>query len=164
MTEIKQENAGQGHKENHLKLKINGKMYEWNEQYITGLEIKQLGGIPFEDEIYLAVKKPWDDELINNDSRVNLARPEIEYFFSEKKEKTFTIIVNGTPKLWDKRQIKFEEVIVLTYGKYIDKPTMVYTVAYEDGPLRNPEGSMVKDSKVFIKNNMIFHATATDKS
>ena len=41
---------------------------------------------------------------------------------------------------------------------------MVYTVAYEDGPKQNPEGSMLKDSVVFVKNEMIFHATATDKS
>ena len=164
MTDIKHENAGQGHKGNHLKLKINGKMYEWNEQYITGIQIKELDGTPSEDEIFLAVKKPWDDELIGNDASVNLARPEIEHFFSVKQEKTFTIIVAGSPKAWDKRRIKFEEVIVLAYGNYIDKPSMVYIVAYEDGPMRNPEGSMIKGSKVFIKNQMIFHVTATDKS
>ena len=164
MVDIKLENAGQGHQQNYLKLKINGEMYEWNEQYITGLEIKQIGSISSEDDIYLAVKKPWDDELINNDTRVDLARPEVEHFFSEKKEKTYTIIVAGTPKQWDNSRIKFEDVIVLAYGSYIDNPTMVYTVAYEDGPRRNPEGSMIKGSKVFIKNQMIFHVTATDKS
>ncbi len=41
---------------------------------------------------------------------------------------------------------------------------MVYTVAYEDGPKQNPEGSMNKNQDVFVKNKMIFHATATDKS
>ena len=57
-----------------------------------------------------------------------------------------------------------QEVIILAYGTYIDKPTMVYTVAYEDGPKENLEGSMLKGTSVFAKNKMIFHATATDKS
>jgi hypothetical protein len=41
---------------------------------------------------------------------------------------------------------------------------MVYTVAYEDGPKQNPEGSMLKGAIVFVKDKMIFHATATDRS
>lgn len=81
----------------------------------------------------------------------------------EKKPK-HVIIVNGTPKNWDKPKIEFKDVIVLAFGSYVDKPTMVYTVAYEDGPKQNPEGSMQKDSVVFVKDEMIFHATATDKS
>ncbi len=80
------------------------------------------------------------------------------------KKKETVIIVNGTAKQWPKRQISFEEIITLAYGQYIDKPTMVYTVAYEDGPKQNREGSLIKGQVVFVKNKMIFHATATDKS
>lgn len=82
----------------------------------------------------------------------------------KEKDHEVVIIVNGSPKKWNKKQITFQEVIILAFGTYIDKPTMVYTVAYEDGPKENPEGSMTKDSVVFVKNKMIFHATATDKS
>ena len=80
------------------------------------------------------------------------------------KDRKLVIIVNGTPKKWEKPKIEFKEVIILAFGSYVDKPTMVYTVAYEDGPKQNPEGSMQRDSVVFVKNEMIFHATATDKS
>jgi hypothetical protein len=55
-------------------------------------------------------------------------------------------------------------VIIPAYGKYIDSPNMVYTIGYEDGPKQNVEGSMFIDKEVFVTNNMIFHATATDKS
>ena len=82
----------------------------------------------------------------------------------KEKDRKQVIIVNGTPKSWEKHKIEFKEVIVLAFDTYVDKPTMVYTVAYEDGPKQNPEGSMRKDSIVFVKNQMIFHATATDKS
>lgn len=150
------------HGKHVLELTINGKLYHWHQQYITGAEIRNLGNIAQEDEIFLAVKKPWEDEQIQDDTKVNLARPEIEHFYS--KIKKVVIVVNGTPHDWDKQKIEFKEVIILAYGQYIDKPTMVYTVAYEDGPKQNPEGSMIKNQDVFVKNKMIFHATATDKS
>lgn len=80
------------------------------------------------------------------------------------KNHEVVIIVNGTPKKWEKKKVTFKEVVVLAFGSYDDNPNIVYTVAYEDGPRENPEGSMIKGSEVFVKNKMIFHATATDKS
>lgn len=148
---------------NHvLQLIINEKHFEWNQEYITGAEIRNLGKIPADDEIFLSTKKPWEDEAIVEDTKVNLARPEIEHFYS--KAKVVIIMVNGTPHKWTKEKISFKEVIVLAFGQYIDKPTMVYTAAYEDGPKQNPEGSMFAGQEVFVKHKMIFNATATDKS
>ncbi len=162
MKDEKEKNPQGEHGKRVLELTINGKQYEWNQQYITGAEIRRLGNIPHDDEIFLAVKKPWEDEPIPNDKQVNLARPEIEHFYSKAKE--VIIIINGTPHKWTKEKISFKEVIVLAFGQYIDKPTMVYTVAYEDGPKQNPEGSMFAGQEVFTKHKMIFNATATDKS
>lgn len=158
----KEKNPKGEHSNRVLELTINGKKYEWNQQYITGAEIRRLGNIPHDDEIFLAIKKPWEDESITDDKQINLARPEIEHFYSKAKE--VIIVVNGTPHKWTKEKISFKEVIVLAFGQYIDKPTMVYTVAYEDGPRQNPEGSMFVGQEVFVKHKMIFNATATDKS
>jgi hypothetical protein len=150
---------------NHvLQLTINGKQYEWHHEYINGAEIRKLGNIPPEEEIFLAIKKPWEDEPIANDTKVNLARPEIEHFYSKERCIEVIIIVNGEPKKWDKKKINFKEVIILAFGSYDENPNIVYTVAYEDGPKENPEGSMTKGTEVCVKNKMIFHATATDKS
>jgi len=145
-----------------LPFTINSKKYEWNQQYITGAEIRKLGHIAKDEALFLAVKKPWEDELITDDKSVNLARPEIEHFYSKTKE--VIIVVNGTPHEWSKGKISFKEVIILAFSQYNDKPTMVYTVAYEDGPRQNPEGSMFVDQEVFVKHKMIFNASATDKS
>lgn len=144
-----------------LKLTINKEVYEWPQQYILGAEIRKLGHIGSEELIYLAIKKPWEDELIKDDTRVNLARPEIEHFFSKK---TLTIIVNGTPKEWDKHIICFEDVVKLAFGNYDPNPNIVYTVTYDRGPKENPEGSMVKGDCVCVKAKMIFNVTRTDKS
>lgn len=145
-----------------FQLSINDKLYEWNHPNITGAEVRNLGNIPVDDEIFLQNSKPKEDELITDDKKVNLARPGIERFYSRVKE--VVIIVNGTPHKWTKELISFKEVIILYSGQYIDKPTMVYTVAYEDGPRQNPEGSMFAGQEVYVKHRMIFHATATDKS
>lgn len=150
--------------EKTLKLVINSREFDWYRQYITGAEIRKLGNIPAHDEIFLKIREPWEDELIEDNSRVDLARPGLEHFYSQEPPKVFKLIVNGREKPWDKKEISFQEVVMLAFAKYIDKPTMVYTVAYEDGPKENPEGSMVRGMTVFVKNKMIFHATETDKS
>lgn len=164
---LKNNEGTQGH-ESHVATKwnftINNNPFHWDEQYITGLQIRELGQIDEGDEIYLKMDGHQDDELITDEKKVDLGKPGTEHFYSKETKIEVTIIVNGTPKKWEKRKITFVEVIILAYGNYIDKPTMVYTVAYEDGPKQNPEGSMVKGSSVFVKNKMIFHATATDKS
>lgn len=145
-----------------LKLTINEKPFFWYNQYITGKQIRVLGKINSDDEIYLEIKEPYKDELILDETSVDLARPSIEQFFS--KPKKIKIFVGGQPHEWVKPKISFKEVIILAYGNYIDSPNMVYTIGYEDGPKQNSEGSMFIDKEVFVTNNMIFHATATDKS
>lgn len=144
-----------------LKLTINKETFEWPQQYILGVEIRKLGRIAAEELIYLAIKKPWEDELIKDDTRVNLARPEIEHFFSKK---TVTLIVNGTPHEWGKPTICFDDVVRLAYPNAAPSPTRVYTVTYDRGPKENPEGSMVKGDCVCVKDKMIFNVTETDKS
>lgn len=162
MNDLKDKNPTGEHGNRVFQITINGKLFEWSNHFITGKEVRNLGNIPNDDVIFLAVKKPWEEEEISDDKRVNLARPEIERFYSKAKE--VIIIVNGTPHPWTKEIISFKEVIILAFGQFIDRPTMVYTVAYEDGPIQNPEESMQRDQEVFVKNKMIFHATATDKS
>ncbi|MCX6350239.1 MAG: multiubiquitin domain-containing protein [Bacteroidetes bacterium] len=149
-----------------LHFEINGKDYQWHQQYITGAEIRKLGEIPKEDEIFLAIKKPWKDEPIMDDTKVDLARPEIEHFFSKKhgEHDHFTIIVNGREKEWNERTISFEQVVILAFGTYVDNGTTVYTVTYKRGHEPKPEGTMVKGDVVRVKNKMIFNVTATDKS
>jgi len=147
-----------------LLLTINGKEYEWHQEYITGAEIRKLGSIPAEDEVFLAIKKPWEDEPIPDDKQVNLARPEIEHFYSKDKDYKITLIVNGRPKLWIEKTIKFEQVVVLAFGTYDPNPGKVYTVTYDKGPHQNPGSSMVKGDIVIVKDKMIFNVTATDKS
>lgn len=149
-----------------LKLIINDKHFDWQEQYISGAEVKRLGEIPDSDLVFLAIKKPWEDELIENGTRVDLARPGIEHFYSKTHDEhlPFKIIVNGREKEWGSRTISYEQVSKLAFPDYSENSTTVYTVSYTNGPGQNPEGTMVKGDEVYVKNKMIFNVTPTNKS
>ena len=154
----------EGHASHVLNFQINGKHYQWHEQYITGAQLRQLGKIKKDDDIFLVIKKPWEDELISDDTRVNLARPEIEHFVSKEKPVKVIVVVNGREKSWTEKTISFEQLVILAFGSYDNNPNKVYTVTYDKGPNENRAGSMVVGDKVFVKNKMIFNVTATDKS
>ena len=147
--------------EKQLLFEINEKQYSWHKQYITGAEVRKLGNIPNDDEIFLKIKEPWTDEPI---AGVDLARPGIEKFFSKGKPVQVTLIVNGREKPWSEDKISYDQVVKLAYPNYVDNGTTYYTVTYDRGPHQNPEGSMVKGVVVIVKNKMIFNVTPTNKS
>nr|WKN38693.1 multiubiquitin domain-containing protein [Tunicatimonas sp. TK19036] len=145
-----------------LHFSINNKPFTWYKQYIRGIQIRELGNIPDEDNIFLYIKEGWQDDQILEDEVVDLARPGRERFFS--KSKKFFIIVNAREKAWKETAISFEQVVVLAFGSYDNNPNKGYTVTYSRGLDSRPEGTMIKGSVVPVKNKMIFDVTATDKS
>ena len=81
-----------------LLLTINGQTYKWYEQYITGIEVRKLAGIVADEKLFLAIEKPWEDEHIADETKVDLARPGIEHFYSKKEgPKKVTITINQNP-------------------------------------------------------------------
>ncbi|WP_291110334.1 multiubiquitin domain-containing protein [Flavobacterium sp. UBA6195] len=147
-----------------LKYSIDGKNFETEKQYIKGSQIRRQGNIAADFQIYLDNKQPWEDDLIEDDEIVDLARPGKEKFYSKKEITEFIIIVNGREKQWNQKTISFTQVVELAFGNYQENPNTVYTVTYAKGPHQNPEGSMVKGDKVFVTNKMVFNVTATNKS
>ncbi|MDD4993813.1 MAG: multiubiquitin domain-containing protein [Paludibacter sp.] len=156
----------QNNEDHVLHLIINEKNYKWEQQYITGAQVRQLGNIPQSDKLFLAIKRPWEDEPIMDDTKIDLARPGIEKFYSAHVDefKPITIIVNGRPKEWNERKISYEEVVKLAFPNAVENEATVYTVTYANGPKQNEENSMVKGDVVFVKNQMVFNVTATNRS
>ena len=142
---------------------INNAPFTWYKQFIRGVQIRQLGNISSEDELYLDIKEGWQDDRILDDEIVDLARPGRERFFSKGVDKEITIIVNSRDKAWNKKTISFDEVITLKDG-ISGNGNKAYTITYSDGPRTNPSGEMAKGDVVDVKNKMKFYATATDKS
>jgi len=82
-----------------LQFTFEGKVYDWFKQYITGTELRQLGKVPRDYEILLSIQKPWEDELVTDDTKVDLARPGIEHFFIRKcgEQTKVAIRINDHP-------------------------------------------------------------------
>lgn len=147
-----------------LSFSINGQPYTWYKQYIKGIEIRELAKIDTDDDIFLKIKEPFEDEAISNETIVDLARPGIEHFFSVESAVQIVLVVNGREKNWDRKTISFLDVVRLAFGTYTENGDTIYTVTYKRGPSQNPEGTIVKGDSVRVKNRMIFNVTATDKS
>jgi hypothetical protein len=146
-----------------LQFTINGAPFIWYKQFISGIQVRGLGDVPREDELYLDLPDGWKDDFIEDDEIVDLARPGVEHFISKPKPAEFVIIVNGREKIWNKRQISFEEVVSIAFPN-VNYETSAYTVIYSGGPKQNPKGSMVKGDTVYVTNKMNFNVTATNQS
>ena len=62
------------------------------------------------------------------------------------------------------RTVTFDEIVKLAFPNPPSGANILYTVSYEDGPRKNPQGSLKEGQSVKVKNGMIFNVTATDKS
>lgn len=145
-----------------LEYSVNGKDFISYKQFITGNEIRTIGGIPNNHTVYLDNPDEWDDDLIEDNEFVDLAREGKEKFISKPAEKTY-ITVNGTNHFWEKETISFNEVILLS-GHVMTNPNTAFTIAYENGHVSHPEGVLTNGKSVKVKHKMIFYVTATDKS
>ena len=145
-----------------LHFTINRVPFVWYKQYIRGIQIRELGKISPDDELYLVIPNGWQDDFIEDDEVVDLARPGVEHFVSRHHTYDIEIIVNAERKKYAKPEIIYEDVVKFAFGKY--EPNRGYTVKYSDGPTQNPKGLMAKGSEVFVKHNMQFHVASTHQS
>lgn len=142
---------------------INDKEYVSYKQWISGAELREKGNVPESMDIYLKVDEGWQDDFIEDDELVDLARPGKEQFVTVLKPTGYTIRVNGVEKEWKKNVISFEEVLSLAFPS-INHDLTAYTMKYSNGPRQNPNSSMDKGDIVYIKNKMIFNVTETNRS
>lgn len=150
-------------KQRKLYYFINEVEYTSYKQWISGAELREKGNIPVNMDIYLKVDEGWQDDFIEDNELVDLARPGKERFVTVIKPASYTIRVNGDEKEWKKNVISFEEVLSLAFPS-INHDRTAYTMKYSNGPRQNPNGSMDKGDIVYIKDKMIFNVTPTNRS
>lgn len=131
---------------------------------INGAAIKKLIKVPLDKELYLE-KKETSDVLINNDDIVSISATGLEKLYTQEKAAcSFEIIVEGTPHLWSKKDISYEEVVSLEVPDYSSHPEVTYSVKYKNGPGVKPEGILSKGASVKVKNGMVFNVSETGQS
>lgn len=146
-----------------LSYSIDDKDYVSYKQWISGAELREIGKIPAEMDLFLKVDEGWQDNFIEDDELIDLAMPGKEKFYTRPRPTSYTIRVNGEEKIWNKTTISFEEVLFLAFPS-INHDCTAYTMKYSNGPSQNPNGSMSKGDIVSIKNKMIFNVTETNRS
>lgn len=142
--------------ENHvLHLIVNETSYKWEHQYITGAQVRQLGNIPQSDKLFLAIKRPWEDEQILDDTKVDLARPGIEKFFSQKADEKKTVSIFIDDKEYKIPRGKYSVAEIKVVGNITGSKELDEVI---DGQLT----SLKNDSVILIKGGEIFFSHVPD--
>lgn len=147
-----------------LVFTVNGKSYQWAEQFITGKQIRQVAGIDSDDLIYLDNEKPYKDNLIEDDEEVDLARPSIEHFYTVPIGYKVTIYINSTPFEFTKNRITYEEVVSLAFPDFPQHPERTYSVTYKNGQSGKPEGILSPGASIKVKDGIQFKVKHTGQS
>ena len=128
----------------------------------TGAALYAMGKVEPGLELFREVTDDREDpEVPNGPETVHLK--EDEHFHSERP-KTYTIYVNGQEKTVTTKTVTYEQIVKLAFPNPITGQNIIYTVGYEDGPHKNPSGSLMPGGTVYVKDGMIFDVTPTDKS
>lgn len=78
--------------------------------------------------------------------------------------KIVTIIVEGTPHEWPKKEITYTEVVSLEVPGYSPDSGVTYSVWYERGHGDKPEAPLVPGASVKVKEGEVFHVSETGQS
>jgi len=146
-----------------VRVHINGRSLELPNP-ISGVALYAAAHLADGEVLYREVTGNREDELVAKElSSLTLAQD--EHFYSAHPHKVeHVIIVNARRKTVTGRKISFEEVVKLAFPGGPPTPQTVYTVAYSNGPPRNPEGKMVAGQTVKIRDGMVFDVTETSRS
>jgi hypothetical protein len=83
----------------------------------------------------------------------------------DRKPKTVTIVVDGTPhEVPKKERITYAEVVTLAYPDYAQHPEITYSVTYSRGHNDKPDGILPPGGSVKVKDGMAFNVNRTGQS
>lgn len=128
----------------------------------TGEALYELAKVPEGSDLFRDLEDDQEDKFIlRNGTAIDLVHG--EHFYT-RRAKEITLIVNLEEKSWDKKRISYEEVTLLAFGPPPPGIVITYTVEFEKGPRRNPEGSLTLGKSVKVREGMIFSVTETGRS
>jgi Multiubiquitin len=141
---------------------LNEKGLEWGGEEVSADDLRHIGDIPDDFELYLDSD---GDRVIDDDEGVRLKRAGVERIRSRAAPpRAICIIVNGREMTVSIRRISFADLAVLAYPNPPTGQDVCFTVSFDNGPKKRPEGSLVDGESVRIRKGMVFHVSATDKS
>ena len=100
---------------------------------------------------------------LDPDHLIDLREPGVEKFVSIVNQ-SISIVVNAREKQVTQSRLSFEDLVRLAFENPPTGENICFTITYENGPRKKPEGSLIEGETVKVKCGMIFDVTATDKS
>ena len=120
--------------------------------------------VPEGEVLYREVTGNQEDQLVPRDEdKLHLIQDQ-HFYTSVPHPEEHIIIVNARRKTVIGSKVSFEYVVKLAFPGGPPTEQTVYTVAFSNGPPRNPEGKMVAGQTVKIQNGMVFDVTETSRS
>lgn len=154
----------ENHEHKHdVRIHIDQKPYE-SPNPTTGEALYKLGHVQAGHDLFREVKGDKEDPVVENDAEPVHLREDEHFHSGPAQPRKYTIIVNGQKKVVTTKEVSFDQIVKLAFPNPPAGANILYTVSYEDGPRKNPQGSLKEGQSVFVKNGMIFNVTATDKS
>jgi Multiubiquitin len=154
----------ENHEHKHqVRIHIDQKPYE-SPNPTTGEALYELGTVQPGYDLFREVKGDKEDPIVENDAEPLHVREDEHFHSGPEQPRKYTIIVNGQQKVVTTKKVTFDQIVKLAFPNPPAGANILYTVSYEDGPRKNPQGSLKEGQSVFVKNGMIFNVTATDKS
>ena len=141
-------------------FKVDGQSFVSVHQFVSGLEIRQLAGLPATAELYVDIPHGWQDHFVSCEEQIDLGRPGVEKFITLGKKTV--IFVNGTPYDYHKEKVSFEQIVELAHVPA--HGAVGYIVKYTNGPHQNPSGLMSPGTEVYVKNKMDVNVRSTHQS
>lgn len=146
-----------------VRIHIDQKPYE-SPNPTTGGALYALGEVPMDYDLYREVRGDEEDKPIQNSSGTVHLKEDEHFHSAQRHNRSFTIIVNGRPKVVPENELSFAGIVALAFNPVPTGPNWVFTVTYRNAAGKRHEGTLIEGQTVEIKDGTIFDVTATDKS
>ena len=80
------------------------------------------------------------------------------------QNKEYTIIVNTRKKIWKDKEISYDQVVALAFDSPPTGDNVSFVITYRRGHGNKPEGTLVQDQIVKVKEGMTFDVSPNNKS
>ncbi len=79
-------------------------------------------------------------------------------------EKEISVVVNGREKAIRDEELTFRQLVALAFDDPPAGEFICFTITYRRAAGRKPEGTLIEDESVKVREGTIFNVTVTDKS
>jgi hypothetical protein len=133
-----------------LLFTIEGNKFEWHKQYITGFDIRKLGTADADSVILLSIQRPWEDEVIADDTRVDLARPGIENFHFRKKGEGILVGIEINDVSYKVKRGKYTVAEIKKIGNLPLEYELEEVIQGKLTPLKDDATVLIKGCEIFF--------------